>query len=95
MKAMSEEKILCPLNRELRCSLHQYRPLQCRLYNVPDDSIDFDLINNTLFDISRNIFFAFSGSFLEQKNLSFSLADTVSGRFVQEYFYYLASPAAE
>ena len=90
-----EEKILCPLNRESRCSLYKYRPLQCRLHGVPDDSVDLDLINNTLFDISRNIFFAFSGSFLEQKNLSFSLADTVSGRFVQEYFYYLASLAAE
>jgi protein-tyrosine phosphatase len=95
IEAYVKEKILCPLNRESRCLLHKYRPLQCRLYNVPGDSIDLDLINNTLFDISRNVFFAFSGSFLEQKNLSFSLADTVSGRFVQEYFYYLASPAAE
>ncbi|MBW1765052.1 MAG: dual specificity protein phosphatase family protein, partial [Deltaproteobacteria bacterium] len=90
-----EEKILCPLNRESRCSLYKYRPLQCRLYNVPHDAVDLDLINNTLSYISRNVFFAFSGSFLEQKNLSFSLADTVSGRFVQEYFYYLASLAAE
>jgi protein-tyrosine phosphatase/Fe-S-cluster containining protein len=90
-----KEKILCPLNRESRCSLYEYRPLQCRLHGVPDDSVDLDLINNTLSDISRNVFFAFSGSFLEQKNLSFSLADTVSGRFVQEYFYYLASLAAE
>jgi len=61
------------------------------LHGVPRDSVDLDLINNTLFDISRNVFFAFSGSFLEGRALSFSLPDTVSGRFVQEYFYYLAS----
>ena len=85
------ERILCPLSRESRCCLFEYRPIRCRLYSVPDGTVDLDLINNTIFDISRNVFFALSGSFLEEKTLSFSLSDTVSGRFVQEYFYYLAS----
>ncbi len=86
-----KEKILCPLSKESRCCLFEYRPIRCRLYGVCDGTVDLDLINNTIFDISRNVFFALSGSFLEEKTLSFSLADTVSGRFVQEYFYYLAS----
>ncbi|MBW1821978.1 MAG: dual specificity protein phosphatase family protein, partial [Deltaproteobacteria bacterium] len=85
------EKILCPLSKESKCCLFEYRPIRCRLHGVPDGTVDLDLINNTIFDISRNVFFALSGSFLEEKTLSFSLSDTVSGRFVQEYFYYLAS----
>ena len=52
--------------------------------------IDQDLIGPTLQDLSRNVFFSFSGKFPEDKHLSFSLANVVSGRFVQEYFYYLA-----
>jgi hypothetical protein len=36
------------------------------------------------------VFFSFSGFFLDEGGLLFSLADTVSGKFVQEYFYYLA-----
>jgi len=91
VEAYGNERILCPLNIESKCSLYEHRPIKCRLYGVPRDSVDLDLINNTLFDISRNVFFAFSGSFLEGRALSFSLPDTVSGRFVQEYFYYLAS----
>jgi len=91
IETYTREKILCPLSRESRCCLFEYRPIRCRLYGVPDGTVDLDLINNTIFDISRNLFFALSGSFLENKTLSFSLTDTVSGRFVQEYFYYLAS----
>jgi hypothetical protein len=41
-------------------------------------------------DLSRSVFFSFSGVFLDEGGLSFSLADTLSGKFVQEYFYYLA-----
>lgn len=91
----TREKILCPLNRETKCCLYEYRPITCRLYGVPDDCIDLDMVNNILSDISRNVFFAFPGFFLDGRALSFSLADTVSGRFVQKYFYYLASLATD
>lgn len=90
IEAYNREKILCPLNRESRCCLYEYRPVRCRFYGVPEKSIDLDLVNNILYDISRKVFFAFSGSFLEKDALSFSLAETVSGKFVQEYFHYLA-----
>jgi len=91
IEAYARKKILCPLNRESRCSLFEYRPIRCRLHGVHDGAVDVDHINRHVFDISRNVFFALSGSFLEEKTLSFSLADTVSGKFVQDYFYYLAS----
>lgn len=91
IEACTMEKILCPLSKKSKCCLFEYRPVRCRLYGVPDSTVDLDLINNTMLDISRNLFFALSGSFFEEKALSFSLADTVSGRFVQQYFYYLAS----
>jgi hypothetical protein len=41
--------------------------------------------------LSSNIFFAFSGFFLGDQSLTFDMAETVSGKYVQEYFYYLAS----
>jgi hypothetical protein len=91
VNAYNKEKILCPLQEESKCILYKYRPIRCRYYGVTAGRIDFDFINKMLFDISRNVFFAFSGFFLEDKTLSFSMADIVSGRFVQNYFYYLAS----
>jgi len=90
VEAYSRENILCPLNRDSKCSLYEYRPIRCRIYGASPKMMDMAFIGNILFDISRNVFFAFSGSFLEKNTLSFSLAETVSGKFVQEYFHYLA-----
>jgi len=88
--AYNKEKILCPLNRESKCCLYDYRPIRCRFYGMPEKRMDLNLVNTMLSDISRNVFFAFSGSFLEKDALTFSIAKTISGKFVQEYFHYLA-----
>jgi len=91
IEAYAMEKILCPLNFEGKCLVYQYRPIRCRGYGVPNNSIDLKKIENALFEISRYLFFAFCGIFLEDTHFGFSLIDTVSGRFVQKYFYYLLS----
>jgi protein-tyrosine phosphatase/Fe-S-cluster containining protein len=90
VEAYNQAGLLCPLNNENQCSLYKYRPLGCRYHNIPAGVIDKVLIDSVLHDLSRNIFFSFSGFFLDDENVSFSLTDTVSGKFVQEYFYYLA-----
>ena len=90
VEAYAGEKILCALNNKHRCSLYNYRPISCRLHGIPAGVVDEGLIGPTLQDLSRNVFFSFSGKFPGDKHLSFSLAKVVSGRFVQEYFYYLA-----
>ena len=90
VKAYAGEKILCALNNKHRCALYKYRPISCRLQGVPAGAIDQGLIAPTLRDLSRNVFFSFSGCFLDEGGLAISLADTISGKFVQEYFYYLA-----
>jgi Fe-S-cluster containining protein len=90
VEAYAGEKILCALNNKHRCSLYNFRPIICRLHDLPAGVIDQGLIGPTLQDLSRNVFFSFSGKFPEDKHLSFSLPNVVSGRFVQEYFYYLA-----
>jgi len=89
IEAYAIERLLCPLNNEGKCLLYQYRPIRCRGYGVPDNSIDLKKVGNDLFDISRQLFFAFCGVFLEDPHFGFSLLDTISGRFVQKYFYYL------
>jgi Fe-S-cluster containining protein len=91
VEAYAGEKILCALNNKHRCALYKFRPLSCRLHGVPAGVIDQGLIAPTLRELSRSVFFSFSGLFLDENGLSFSLADTISGKFVQEYFYCLAS----
>ncbi|MCD6584909.1 MAG: dual specificity protein phosphatase family protein [Desulfobacteraceae bacterium] len=87
--AYRQKNILCPLNKDSKCILYPYRPIRCRLHGVSEDLINRDLINDMLFTLSSNVFFAFSGFFLENGALSFTLAETVSGKFVQEYFHFL------
>ncbi len=89
-KAYSEKRILCPLNVKEQCCLYEYRPIKCRIHGIPEKYLDLQKIHKILYDISQSVFFAFSGSFWGKEGLAFSLADTISGRFVQKYFYYLA-----
>jgi hypothetical protein len=85
------EGLVCPLSRKHKCLLYKYRPMRCRVHGLPQGIIDSSLIDTMLQSLSNNIFLAFSGFFLDDGSLSFSLADTVSGKFVQEYFNYLVN----
>lgn len=91
IEAYDKERILCPLNAGLRCTVYENRPLRCNLYGLSPDRIDFNRVNEILFGISQKVFAEFSGFFLEDQTLSFTVADTVSGKFVQEYFSYITS----
>ncbi len=86
VEAFSREAILCPLNDGTGCILYDWRPMRCRCYGIPEHSINHGDINTMLFELSRSVFFAFSGMFLEHNDFTFSMADTVSGKFVQKYF---------
>ncbi len=46
-----------------------------------------------LYEISRRLFFALNGSFLESKSLIFPITNVVSGKFVQDYFVILSKSA--
>lgn len=92
-EAYAEEKILCPLSSESKCTVFPFRPVACRLYGLPEDVVDQMTIRSALSRLSSDVFFAFSGVFLENDSLTFSMAETVSGKYVQEYFYYLAAMA--
>jgi Fe-S-cluster containining protein len=93
-KALYDQaRIRCPLSREGRCLMYEHRPLGCRLFGTEAMSLDRDFIEASLAEMSRSLFFTFSGFFLEGDPLVFSLADTVSGRFVQRYFYTMAANA--
>jgi protein-tyrosine phosphatase/Fe-S-cluster containining protein len=57
---------------------------------ISEPQLDLDQIHELLVRISSNMLHALTSTFPTEKNLTFVLADTVSGRFVQGYFEYLA-----
>jgi Fe-S-cluster containining protein len=82
--------LLCPLSIEKNCLIYDYRPIVCRLYGVSEELVARSDMASALERLSNEIFFVYSGFFMKDSPLRFSLPDTISGRFVQKYFYYLA-----
>ncbi len=80
----------CPLIIEKSCLIYEYRPIACRIFGASDDLVDMADVDSMLQRLSNEVFFVYSGFFMKHPPLSFSLPDTISGRFVQIYFYYLA-----
>ena len=79
-------KVLCPLNSSNKCSLFKYRPLRCRLYGMKDQIKEIHILLSLLEDLSKNVFVALSGTLWKNNNFEFSVAQTVSGKYVQAYF---------
>lgn len=86
--AVSKKKeCLCPLNNGDGCEVFDSRPVRCRFYGAtPGPSHELMQI---LAELSRTIFLALSGQFLPEQGFRFSVADTISGKFVQKYFHHM------
>ncbi len=80
-----EAGLVCPLARDGRCLLFDERPIRCRCWSV-EEEVKMDDIRSGLAALSRNVYLALTGSFPPRDELRFSIADTVSGKFVQLYF---------
>lgn len=92
----------CPLNVDKKCILYQRRPIACRVFGLPGGSAGLpgeihagspegvpshrEETNLALYEISRRLFFALNGAFLEGRSLIFPLSHVISGRFIQDYF---------
>lgn len=88
--AAKKEGALCPFNNGSGCEIYEIRPARCRIYRALEFSADEHEIRDMLFELSQSVFLAFSGKFLPNADFTFSVADTVSGKFVQAYFHYMA-----
>ena len=86
----SKKKTLgCPLNDGSGCAIFEFRPIRCRLYDTHDQPLDHPVIQALVSELSRTVFLALSGRFLPPNALCFSVADTISGKFVQAYFHHM------
>ena len=83
LNSTAPEKYLCPLFEEGECLICEQRPLRCRTITSDEQK---NRLNSITTKISRDIFLALTDSFPSAATLHFSLVDTVSGRFVQQYF---------
>jgi Fe-S-cluster containining protein len=101
--AYNRSKILCPLNVGGRCELYAYRPVACRMFGLGGEvngcdnrdetatALTFhEIVQDALVKISTDMFYALTSLFPEGEPPTFTLADAVSGRFIQDYFVFLS-----
>ena len=82
---------LCPLNNDTGCEIYSMRPARCRFYGIDGGVSDAHELQKMLTELSRSIFLALSGQFMPEKGFSFSVADTIPGKFVQKYFHLMVN----
>ena len=78
----------CPLLQDGACKAFASRPLRCRLQDLPHAEagrLEAELAP-ALAKASREIYQALTGQFLPENFPRFSVADAVSGRYVQVFF---------
>lgn len=76
----------CPFFIADRCQRFASRPSYCRWSGSSLEDKEKEKFSNMLKNISKDIYLAMTGSFPPESELRFSMADTVSGRFIQIYF---------
>ena len=81
-----EKEWLCPLNQDSLCLLYDYRPVRCRLFGVPENTLDAEMIEKRIKSLSIKVY----GDYWKHPSTcvptGFSMADSLSGRFVQDCF---------
>lgn len=77
---------LCPLASGGRCMARHFRPFRCRWQQSGLSQARKEEFDAMVSNLSRNIFLALTGTFPPGGVLRFSMADTVTGRFVQTCF---------
>lgn len=91
MAAVQTKAAACPFNCKNGCQIFDFRPVRCRVFMIDGFGQDGVQISRQLQELSRTVFLALSGKFLENGQFSFSMAETVSGKFVQAYFNFMAA----
>jgi len=90
IETYKKKNLLCPFNRGKRCEAYNIRPARCRIYDAVEFSEDKHEIKKMLVELSQAVFLAFAGKFQSDMNFTFSIADTISGKFVQKYFHLMS-----
>jgi hypothetical protein len=89
---LSEVGTVCPLLMDGVCMLFAFRPLQCRAFGL-DESADGEfwssLLTPALDKISGEMWFAYTGTMVEERLPLFSLPDVVSGKFMERVFKFM------
>lgn len=90
---LAETPMICPLSEQSRCVLFEHRPIACRLYGLEPAMLQdyWTLKLEPAFTtLSKEIFMTLSGTLPEGDIPGFTLAQVLSGRYVQTIFHLMS-----
>jgi hypothetical protein len=88
----------CPFNVDGDCIIQGFRPAVCRMIAFKmseslicesgsvEQGIHPEDAKRELSELSRSVFFALSGTFLEKRSFILPISDVVTGKFIEDYF---------
>jgi protein-tyrosine phosphatase len=80
---------LCPLLADGACLAFDLRPLACRVHDLPEDTrraLWDETLTPALEKLSRQVYQSLTGQFMSEDFPAFSMANVVTGRYVQAFF---------
>jgi len=83
--------LACPLRQDDACLLHQFRPLHCRMRGMSENDPRLAEMHRELDLLSRQVFDALFQQQTDTSPPTVNCPDSISGKFIQNYFHYLAS----
>lgn len=89
--AAAELHTTCPLLEDKTCMLYRYRPLHCRLQHSCVSPKKITAIKEELSRLSKEVFLKIFGKYNDKNPPAVSIQDSISGRFIQNYFRLLVS----
>lgn len=84
----------CPLKHNNICLLHKSRPVHCRLKGFTPAGESLAELNKELAQLSKEVYQALFGQEADKPPPAVSFYDSVSGKFIQQYFQYLTTKKA-
>ncbi|NLV96139.1 MAG: phosphatase [Desulfovibrionales bacterium] len=90
---LSQTTLLCPVSMENKCLLFEYRPIQCRTFDLTQEqayTLWDELIQPSLDRLSSELWMAFTGELIKEELPHFSFADVLSGKYIQTLFHVMS-----
>lgn len=84
------QSLICPLYQDVACLLHQFRPVSCRLHALDEKETEA-ACQDELEQLSQEVFSSIFGIHVSTPLPLVRITDVVSGRFIQNYFQFLAA----
>lgn len=90
---LSNVSLICSVNVNKKCLIYKYRPIQCRLFDVDENTsckLWSEFLEPSLERLSCELWMSLTGNIVKNKMQNFSFCDVISGKYIQKLFHLMS-----